>query len=712
MSTMATPQPPPPPAVATALVTRNTLVTAAEALIVDLAQDVNYDHDDDDDHDISSHDILNNSDGEGSSSSNIVGIISPKKQDSNGYISKIILTPSQVAMRMTRHLIYICGLAVVVVVVVAADSERQDEENKDKRPNVAIPLPPPSVVEISSAHRVLFQQFQELYHEAQQEKKKKTTCVPKDNSENEHDNDIHCDEDDDDDSRTRKINNILPKPKRVLFLLTPGLFPSSKAQKQIETDVTRKLVELTVRADRMANQLLALPSSQEDGRDQENNHTRKKNETKKYVQQQQQEQKQQKQPVTKSGRALTNVDSATTMRNDFDQDAASSSSSSSSASSSSLSKSSSAISTSHLNHGAPSSSTIPSQYDVVTHVLGSPVSTSSSSFSWIKVQKKYRPLKQHQKKQKQQEKLELESIHVTSSLSSSSSSSSGGGVEETKSEPEDDNNLHQQLLASLPPRTALRQSCLDGPLTPTPFVTEKDNPVENTLQILQFSEVFRQESSPLPTPTPTPRTMTRTTEGGSRDAASSQLYGPFMSTHIESAATSMISTTTSTTNTTAPHRDDQIHQLERTVQELQQQLQHERENHARILKKEREDAQELLQGMQLRLHISETRTRTFEEALVAHVDAVAQNVALHPTKKKNNNSSSSSRSPIITLLNQSHPPSPSSPHHSSSRYLDNANTTHRTSLNPPRATLFSRGCSSSSGGGGTWRTPGVGDVAE
>jgi TolA-binding protein len=181
----------------------------------------------------------------------------------------------------------------------------------------------------------------------------------------------------------------------------------------------------------------------------------------------------------------------------------------------------------------------------------------------------------------------------------------------------------------------------------------------------------------------------------------------------------MISTTSTTTTTstiTAPHRDDQIQQLEWTVRELQQQLQQERENNARILKKEREDAQELLQGMQLRLHISETRTRIFEEALAAHVDAVAQNVALHPTKNNNhnnnnNNNNKSSRSPIITLLNQSHPPpSPSSPLHSSSRYLDNANTTHRTRLNPPRATLFSRGSSSSSSGG-TWRTPGVGDEA-
>jgi hypothetical protein len=56
-----------------------------------------------------------------------------------------------------------------------------------------------------------------------------------------------------------------------------------------------------------------------------------------------------------------------------------------------------------------------------------------------------------------------------------------------------------------------------------------------------------------------------------------------------------------------------IQQLRQTVLELQEQLQKERDNHARTLKKEREDAQELLQGLQLRLHISETRTRTYED---------------------------------------------------------------------------------------------------
>jgi hypothetical protein len=60
---------------------------------------------------------------------------------------------------------------------------------------------------------------------------------------------------------------------------------------------------------------------------------------------------------------------------------------------------------------------------------------------------------------------------------------------------------------------------------------------------------------------------------------------------------------------------------------LQQQRQELEKVHARSLQRQREDYEERIQALQLRLFISETRLKTYEDALNQHVEAVAANIS-------------------------------------------------------------------------------------
>ena len=70
-----------------------------------------------------------------------------------------------------------------------------------------------------------------------------------------------------------------------------------------------------------------------------------------------------------------------------------------------------------------------------------------------------------------------------------------------------------------------------------------------------------------------------------------------------------------------------IRQLESQLSQKNQEYQEERTAHAKALALEKELSNERLQSLQLRLYISETRLKTFEDALEQHVQAVANNTA-------------------------------------------------------------------------------------
>eukprot|EP00539_Tryblionella_compressa_P003995 CAMPEP_0178750388 /NCGR_PEP_ID=MMETSP0744-20121128/9951_1 /TAXON_ID=913974 /ORGANISM="Nitzschia punctata, Strain CCMP561" /LENGTH=119 /DNA_ID=CAMNT_0020403933 /DNA_START=1 /DNA_END=360 /DNA_ORIENTATION=- len=72
-------------------------------------------------------------------------------------------------------------------------------------------------------------------------------------------------------------------------------------------------------------------------------------------------------------------------------------------------------------------------------------------------------------------------------------------------------------------------------------------------------------------------------------------------------------------STQASGQSQQIVQLEEELATM-------REQHTKILRKEKERYEDLIQSLQLRLYISETRLRTYEDALEKHIQAVAENV--------------------------------------------------------------------------------------
>jgi hypothetical protein len=75
-----------------------------------------------------------------------------------------------------------------------------------------------------------------------------------------------------------------------------------------------------------------------------------------------------------------------------------------------------------------------------------------------------------------------------------------------------------------------------------------------------------------------------------------------------------------------------VNQLQLQLAEMESLFKQERKAHANQLQSQREDYEERMQALQLRLYISETRSRTFEDALHEHIKAVANNVALTPIK--------------------------------------------------------------------------------
>jgi len=83
---------------------------------------------------------------------------------------------------------------------------------------------------------------------------------------------------------------------------------------------------------------------------------------------------------------------------------------------------------------------------------------------------------------------------------------------------------------------------------------------------------------------------------------------------------------------------DKLYYLRKKVEHLEleilmkdQQLQKERISHTKALQLEQERFHERNQALQLHLYISETRLKTFEDALTSHIDAVKKNTAQRTT---------------------------------------------------------------------------------
>jgi hypothetical protein len=81
------------------------------------------------------------------------------------------------------------------------------------------------------------------------------------------------------------------------------------------------------------------------------------------------------------------------------------------------------------------------------------------------------------------------------------------------------------------------------------------------------------------------------------------------------------------TDTTLQQLQARIQQLESERTQKNQYLKEERTAHTKALALVKEISNERLQALQLRLYISETRLKTFEDALEQHVQAVANNTA-------------------------------------------------------------------------------------
>eukprot|EP00980_Cylindrotheca_fusiformis_P002358 scaffold543_cov119-Cylindrotheca_fusiformis.AAC.25 len=91
--------------------------------------------------------------------------------------------------------------------------------------------------------------------------------------------------------------------------------------------------------------------------------------------------------------------------------------------------------------------------------------------------------------------------------------------------------------------------------------------------------------------------------------------------------------------------ESRIQELERQLAEKEAELQEEREAHVKAMFRKNQDFDNQIQALQLRLYISETRLRTFQDALEQHVEAVSNNISnetnssvlsnyASPTKKK------------------------------------------------------------------------------
>ena len=113
-----------------------------------------------------------------------------------------------------------------------------------------------------------------------------------------------------------------------------------------------------------------------------------------------------------------------------------------------------------------------------------------------------------------------------------------------------------------------------------------------------------------------------------------------LSVHVRSQIDGLISTTQIS-------RDDRmefdcetnclrnkIHELESELIAKDVLLQKERVANTKALQLEKEQSHERMQSLQLRLYISETRLKTFEDALDQHLEAVANNVAIGSPERR------------------------------------------------------------------------------
>jgi hypothetical protein len=115
-----------------------------------------------------------------------------------------------------------------------------------------------------------------------------------------------------------------------------------------------------------------------------------------------------------------------------------------------------------------------------------------------------------------------------------------------------------------------------------------------------------------------------------------------------------------------------IRLLEQQLAEKEEQLANERRDHATTRRAGKERSDNLAQSLQLRLYISETHLKSYQEALDQHIQAVATNVSA-PNNSYNSISSSPMRQGTTSNNEQDHPP-PSSP--LISRVLQHQNRLH------------------------------------
>jgi hypothetical protein len=85
---------------------------------------------------------------------------------------------------------------------------------------------------------------------------------------------------------------------------------------------------------------------------------------------------------------------------------------------------------------------------------------------------------------------------------------------------------------------------------------------------------------------------------------------------------------------------EESHPQQQRIAELEQQLSELQQKHAKTLQNQREQYDDLIQSLQLRLYISETRLKTYEQALEDHVRAVRANVSASPHRSRHRRSTS------------------------------------------------------------------------
>ena len=116
-----------------------------------------------------------------------------------------------------------------------------------------------------------------------------------------------------------------------------------------------------------------------------------------------------------------------------------------------------------------------------------------------------------------------------------------------------------------------------------------------------------------------------------RATSSNENHGEAVVTDTDAPATSSKSTQTHLDKSAVQSiqtLQEQVQQLQDKLAETESLLTRERQVHSKVLQQH----EERTQALQLRCYISETRSRAFEEALQQHNEAVANNVALTPSK--------------------------------------------------------------------------------